>query len=345
MVDENYGHWEPPYGDYPVNGSLYGQALIDVAAAMKNRYSHLHFGAVVYPDDNCASAVQSGLLGGTITDWTKDVMQSGAAQVADFMIIHNYFTSGTAAPNNTELFGEVGDQLETMYNQVNDMLTSYAPTVSMPPLILSEFNIAMLSTGGCGATLQFVNCLWHAKFLGRAIQGAEFASVVSFGWADVANDCKYTGRGSKGDYGMVSRSNTDFDDGTPTPQLYSYALWALVFGDTMVNSTLSGDLTGIEAFSSTFSGGEVGLVLVNTDSEPRMVTWAGLNSSTANGWMLSSTDDSDPLSAYGIPAWNGKTNMTSFPLTDHSSYLLSSDGSGFQFDVPAYAAIGVVAYN
>ena len=42
--NENYGSWEPPYGDYPVNGTLYAEAFVTVATAMKAKYPHLLLG-------------------------------------------------------------------------------------------------------------------------------------------------------------------------------------------------------------------------------------------------------------------------------------------------------------
>ena len=42
--NENYGSWEPPYGDYPVNGTLYGEAFVTVATAMKAKYPNLLLG-------------------------------------------------------------------------------------------------------------------------------------------------------------------------------------------------------------------------------------------------------------------------------------------------------------
>eukprot|EP00966_Prymnesium_polylepis_P223127 5161810-Prymnesium_polylepis.1 len=85
---------------------------------------------------------------------------------------------------------------------------------------------------------------------------------MSFSWADGSNTCTYSGRGDTGDYGMVSTGSSDVEDGTPTPHLYAYVLYKLACGDTLVNVTVKqGSSTKITAFGSTFSGGELGLVL------------------------------------------------------------------------------------
>ena len=41
--------------------------------------------------------------------------------------------------------------------------------VPTPPLILSEFNIGKIQSGACGATLQFINVLWHARLARRLV--------------------------------------------------------------------------------------------------------------------------------------------------------------------------------
>jgi len=360
--NENYGAWEPPYGDYPINGSLYGAAFVVAREALQAKYPYVQLGLVVRWDSDSDTdggrhgtmgprpppPGEAGRVGAFVKDWMKDLLVTAAAATADFYIVHEYFTSGEDAPTDESLLDEVA-LLPTMASGVRDMLAQYAPAVTMPPLYLTEFNIAMTSTGGCGATLQYINALWHADFLGTAMtsaatDGAGFASVVSFSWADSAGTCTYTGRGATGDYGMVSYENDAVADGTPTPQLYSYALWRLAAGDTIVNATVAqGNSTKLRAYPSTFadgnkggrgdgSGAALGLVLVNEDSVAhtiRLASSASPKLATAVGWVVASSepDAADPLAAAGV-TWNGEPSPAGslFPLDEHLvSYSLTAD--------------------
>eukprot|EP00620_Florenciella_sp_RCC1587_P024068 CAMPEP_0182571620 /NCGR_PEP_ID=MMETSP1324-20130603/14027_1 /TAXON_ID=236786 /ORGANISM="Florenciella sp., Strain RCC1587" /LENGTH=567 /DNA_ID=CAMNT_0024786287 /DNA_START=73 /DNA_END=1776 /DNA_ORIENTATION=+ len=370
--NENYGGWEPPYGDYPVNGTLYGEAFLVAAKALKKAYPKIQIGFVgeydytSVADDSitpasapaAASSQTSGPrrgasqpnLGVVIDDWMEDILSvDGAADAADFVVIHEYYFKTTSSvPTNVELLEEVG-QLSDMRDGVADFFAEVVPEATVPPIILSEFNLVQLASAGCGATLQFINTIWHAEILGEAIQGGDVAALMSFSWADAAENCSNTGRGTRGDYGLVSYGSDTIEDGTPTTQFYAYALFNLAFGDSMVNSTISqGTSTKIKTYASTFSDGSVGIVIVNEDSAAHTMRFDGLTTGaiTANGWVVASSDPDaeDPLSADGV-TWNGETPDT-FPLeTSYTPYSASaSEGEVLEVDVPAYSVTGIVVY-
>jgi len=356
--NENYGGWEPPYGDYPVNGSLYAAAFSVASAALKASFPYIKLGAVVQWSDSdgrrrLSSSGGAGAggeqpLGAFVKNWTAEVL-SGGGSAADFLIVHEYYTSGSTVPTDDALLDEVG-LLANMSAGVEAFMAKYAPGVETPPLILSEFNIGKIQSGACGATLQFVNVLWHARLLGEGILNDGFKSLMSFSWADGSNTCKYSGRGSTGDYGMVYTGSDVVADGTPTPQLFAYALYHLACGDTLVNVTVKqGSSTKISAFGSSFSGGELGLVLVNADSKAHEITLATpVELTEAIGWVVTSNETTvaEPLAARGVQ-WNGQTNPDAFPLlTNFGAYSVPVDGkqSSIVFDVPAFSVAGLVLY-
>ena len=255
-----------------------------------------------------------------------------------------YFKTTSSVPTNAELLEEVS-VLSDMRDGVAGFFADVVPEATVPPIILSEFNLVQLASAGCGATLQFINTIWHAEILGEAIQGGDVAALMSFSWADAAENCSNTGRGTRGDYGLVSYGSDAVEDGTPTTQFYAYALFNLAFGDSMVNSTISqGTSTKIKTYASTFSDGSVGIVVVNEDSAAHTMRFDGLTSSavTVNGWVVASSDPDaeDPLSADGV-TWNGET-PTTFPLeTSYAPYSTSaSKDQVLEVDVPAYSVTG-----
>eukprot|EP00966_Prymnesium_polylepis_P134554 3110125-Prymnesium_polylepis.1 len=95
---------EPPYGDYPVNGSLYAAAFSAASSVLKAKYPYIKLGAVVQWSDSdgrrrlsrtgrsAATALQSGTraepqLGAFVKNWTADVLAGGGSS-ADFLIVH-----------------------------------------------------------------------------------------------------------------------------------------------------------------------------------------------------------------------------------------------------------------
>ena len=183
--NENYGGWEPPYGDYPVDGTLYGEAFAVASAALKAKYPHVQLGCVVYDDDKGtddgarrALALRHGgadsdvdaeeveeagaaagdgdaareaalrdhapTLGAIISDWTADVFATDARGAADFLVLHNYFTSGSDTPSDAELLAEV-DVLDALAADMQAAWDAAAgddgdDAATMPPLTLSELS-------------------------------------------------------------------------------------------------------------------------------------------------------------------------------------------------------------
>eukprot|EP00622_Pseudochattonella_farcimen_P002362 FR737275.1.p1 GENE.FR737275.1~~FR737275.1.p1 ORF type:complete len:290 (+),score=23.35 FR737275.1:69-872(+) len=249
---------------------------------------------------------------------------------------------------NDELW-EGLDLLPLMGKGVKELYGEHAPGATVPPLIMSEFNMAQVLASGCGALLQFINTLWHVELIGEVIKGGDFTALNSFSWADATYNCSNSGRGSRGDYGMVSHGSHDKPDGTPQAQFYSYSLFQLAFGETMVNCSTISHGIGIKTYASTFSGGEIGLIVVNENAADRTIKVEGVNSRkavTSNGWLLQSSKQNapDPLSSRGL-LWNGVYPLN-FPLdSNYDPYVLSADvGETIEFDVPAYAAAGIVFY-
>ena len=149
---------------------------------------------------------------------------------------------------------------------------------------------------------------------------------------------------------MVSTGSADIVDGTPTPHLYAYALYKLACGDTLVNVTVKqGSSTKVSAFGSTFSGGELGLVLVNADSAPHKITLASATQpERVIGWVITSSEPTavDPLSARGV-TWNGHSDPDVFPLLSSlGAYSVDVDptAAGVVFEIPAYAVAGLVIF-
>tara|TARA_B100001989_G_C24207070_1_gene301208 strand:- start:85 stop:573 length:489 start_codon:yes stop_codon:yes gene_type:complete len=72
------------------------------------------------------------------------------------------------------------------------------------------------------------------------------------------------------DHGMfASKKETDVDWLTPHPSFYHYYFYNKIFGDTYYDSKSTNDK--IRLHTSTFSSGEIGMVLINTSNIEEVV--------------------------------------------------------------------------
>eukprot|EP00928_Gymnodinium_smaydae_P062475 TRINITY_DN46329_c0_g1_i1.p1 TRINITY_DN46329_c0_g1~~TRINITY_DN46329_c0_g1_i1.p1 ORF type:complete len:595 (+),score=57.03 TRINITY_DN46329_c0_g1_i1:43-1827(+) len=343
--NENYGSWEPPDDTYGnVTGANYGACFNAVYDNFTATYPDTYLGAVAYQ-----SASSS------IPNYMEDMLSVGVADRADFFILHNYFYTGSETPSDEDLFATMSD-LKGYADSLTTLIETYAPGVTPPPYALTEFSIVMESKAGCGATLQFINSLWTAELLGENQLGGYFAAANAFALANSNYTCKTgdTGRGSYSDYGVLSRDYPT-TNAEPAPQYYTYALFDLAFGETVYNATSSDD--SLLAYASQFSGGEIGLVLINKDaSNAREVAVNAVATALScdtnvlvNGWIINSGVSGD-LSATSAK-WNGISNAlnksSTNTLSEYAPYSMSASVSSgsVNLTVPAGSVLGAVLYT
>ena len=163
-----------------MNGTLYGEAFVAVATAMKAAYPHVLLGAVggtvaATSDDGLllasaslgdggsggggalavgAEELGAEQLGVVMASWMADVLAvPGAAAAADFVDVNRYFWTDAATPTDAELLEQI-DELPAMSRGVADAFADVGiAAADVPPLLLGEFNLKK-QAGGCGALLQ-----------------------------------------------------------------------------------------------------------------------------------------------------------------------------------------------
>eukprot|EP00617_Octactis_speculum_P014301 CAMPEP_0185760428 /NCGR_PEP_ID=MMETSP1174-20130828/19293_1 /TAXON_ID=35687 /ORGANISM="Dictyocha speculum, Strain CCMP1381" /LENGTH=436 /DNA_ID=CAMNT_0028441239 /DNA_START=73 /DNA_END=1379 /DNA_ORIENTATION=+ len=379
--NENYGAWEPPYGDYPVNGTLYGECFVYVAEALKKAYPYIQVGAVVLYDDNTSSedddfarltagAVAGSLLkrggsdehedhgyGATIPDWTEQVIQvPGAMDQADFFIVHEYFYKGDSdEPKDVTLLKEPL-LLKNYTSWFQTTVDKYVPGASVPPLILSEFALAQITSNACGSTEDYISALWEAKLIGESLFSQLFAALTTFSYADSSSECDEKDHGDYGDYGLVSKDNPDRPDGSPYPKFIAHVLLKLAVGDTVVPSQVKTANSKVRVYASTFAGGEVGVLLINEDPyNAAKIKLEGTTNSTnlANSWIVTGQElnntnsDTNPLHSTTV-YWNDQSDALGEGFPPDETYLpyrLESKENGvFHFPIPPASLVGVVVY-
>jgi len=332
--NELYGPWEEGNtlpGKPQLTGDAYGKDLKIIAEAMRKVDPDIYIGAVAFEKDGEAEYAGHHF-------WTKGLLEQLQGK-ADYLILHQYFMwpfSGDTYtnPSNETLFGnlhEVADDKASLYK----MIDSYAPSEKDIPVVLTEFNLLNASSPN---TIQLINGLFTAEVVGESLR----AGYVASNYWDWKNGLDQK---MKGDMGMLASSDPSAGDGTPRPAYYTYALYSRVFGDHLVSAD-SSDPT-VKVYASRFSGGELGLVIVNENDKNKSVLFdlGGFKAQgKLMGWVLTGKDLNDPQ-----VSWNGEAGPPGgggpFPINSIAPYRASfKTDKPLQLAIPARSATGVILY-
>lgn len=232
--NECYGAWEE---GYDVNGSIvtgkeYGEDLCVFAEKMKAVDSTINIGAVMYPKSD---------------DWNDQVMLE-VKDHADFLIVHNYFTSQKDATVENILASTT--QVTDIKKQMEDCVernTSY-PKHHFP-VYMTEYN--------CRGphTTTFINACFTADVIGKFIQN-NYALATRW-----VGEWKW----KEGTHGLFALEDPDQVDYSVRQAYMMYHYFGKCFGDYMLETTCSND--EITVFASTFSDGKTGLVVINPSGQ------------------------------------------------------------------------------
>lgn len=254
LGNENFGSWEAGYSidtafsrdDQPeiISGTLYGNicsVFIDsMRAAAADVGADIKIGAVALDQNVTYDAVQQ--------HWNEQMMPILADKI-DFIVVHSYYTPYNE--NSTvETILNSPSVTTAMVNYINEGLSD-AGHGSMP-MALTEWNIFAI---GSMQAVSYINGMQSAINAGELIKnkyGMACKWDISNGWG-----------GTGDDHGMFASSDeTGVPFRNPHPQFHYMYFFQRYFGDCMVKSTVSGN-DNVLAYASSFSSGQVGIVLAN----------------------------------------------------------------------------------
>jgi len=270
--------------------------------------------------------------------WMRDMLPI-LGESADFLVTHNYFHwpfegQKFVSPANDKVFANVA-KVAKCKADIDAMVQKYAHRTSPLPVMLTEFNVINASAP---QTIQLSSGLFAAEVLGEAIK-AGYLGANLWDWKN-GLDPKLGG-----DHGMLAAADSAVPDSTPRPTFFAYALYERAFGYRMIDASSSEPR--VKIYASRFAGREVGLVVVNEQSEPITITadlgGFGLNG-TAVGWVLDGSD----LNAKQV-RWNGVAGPEGgggpFPIDSAPPYTANFDGkAGATLNLPANCVAGIVLY-
>jgi len=250
--NEVSGSWEAGYEiDQSLNkdgqpkritGDLYGKHASVFIDSM--RHAATQIGKQIY-----IGVVSDQVVNTDMPTWNRDLIANVGGK-ADFYIVHSYFT-----PYNQNSTPDVilnsASQIEGYKSYVqNELLAQGKPAA---PVFLTEWNIFAV---GSKQQVSFVDGMHATLVLGELIKNKfEMASR----W-DLAN-----GWSNGDDHGLFSAGDEPgIAKYAPRPSFYYMYYFQKYFGDMMVESTTTN--TSVAVYSSQFSSGEAGIVLVNKNS-------------------------------------------------------------------------------
>lgn len=332
--NEVYGNWEEGnkmVGKPQLTGDVYGKDLRVITQAMKKVDPDIYVGAVIADMDD----------GGDSTGyhwWMRDLLPQLQGK-ADYVILHQYFMwpfTGDvySNPSNEVLFGNLHKVADAKAS-AGAMIEKYSATEKSVPYALTEFNLVNASPP---QSIQLINGLFTTEVLGESIK----AGYVATNYWDWKNglDGKL-----KGDMAMLATGDPSTPEGTPRPSYYAYALCTRTFGDHLVSAE-SSDPT-VKVYASKFSGGEVGLVVVNETSENKTID-LNLNGFKPQGKLMGWVLTGKSLNENQV-SWNGEDGPKGgggpFPIDPISAYSLKFNAAKpLQLNLPAASATGVILY-
>jgi len=256
--NENWGKWQAGYNVKErgtIDPKKYGQHCKIFIEKMKAVDPTIKIGVVGFQKPKTRDPVQQ--------NWNELVIPE-IIDDADFYILHDYYAKFGAILSPTEMLSSI-DTTYSHIKVVNDAIKKFTDkNINHLPIALTEFNTrsnASISKNDGATNVSHTAGLFFAHALGEIIrQGYGMAMV----W-DIENGYK-----DGHDHGMFA-SNKEIDVNwlTPHPSYYHYYYYNKCFGD-QYHETLTTN-NSIRIHTSSFSSGEVGLVVVNISNKEEIV--------------------------------------------------------------------------
>ena len=254
--NENYGSWEEGYeidttlnqDGQPriINGTLYGQHFKVFADSMRAAANEI--GATIY----------IGAVGYKRSGSWNDEVTAQVGNVADYMIVHQYF--GRRRDDGRDYILNTAFGANAAKDAVTDALINNG--FSPLPVAMTEWNI---NEYGSKQKVSFVNGMHAVLTLGQMIRnGYGFATRWNLVW-------RYKGGNT---HGLIAANRDNDDEGIsaymPRAPFFYFYFFKKYFGDVMLASNVTGS-DSVTAYASSFSNGPVGVIVINRSGTAKVV--------------------------------------------------------------------------
>lgn len=335
--NEHFGSWEVSYEimtEFNQDGQpryqtseLYGRhckVFIDSMKKAAAEIGHeIEIGIVMYEADGGGSSELT-------RTWNQGVI-SQVGELADFSSVHNYFgpygqnSSADVILNTHEQVGEIK----------NSVVQSYINAGIEPlPTALTEHNIWAV---GSSQMVSNVNGIHSTLLLGEIASNDYYLATrwnLNNGYSD------------GNDHGMFAQSDPDINEDAPYSDFFHMYYFQRYFGDKVVASQVL-NAPDVVAFSSAFSSGEAGVVLVNKGDADQLIELDVQNFGAGERyyWHLLEPDGNAEFTKRVLvngksaeQGWTGPRNYREVKARSH----VQADGK-LRIDLPAKAVAYILA--
>jgi hypothetical protein len=214
----------------------------------------------VFADSMRKAAAESGL---TIYIGSQNDIGvfEGAGNSPDWMVDHTYFTPYGQNSNARTILNSVRNEVAYYPDKTESETSKYG--LPMKPCSMTEWNIF---AEGSGQNTSYINGMHAVQVLGEMIKnqyGLGNRWDMVNGWSSKGDDMGMFSLGTDPD-GMAGRGN-------PRAMFYYMYYFQKFMGDKMVNCAMDGVSTDIIVYPSTFSSGEMGVILMNKGNTEQLV--------------------------------------------------------------------------
>jgi hypothetical protein len=237
-----------------ITGGLYGKHFKVFADSMRKAAAEV--GATIHIGAQLLQEAPASWWNDTDKNWNTGVFQQAGAD-PDFYIIHSYYTPYATNSNAADILNSA----TTVTGDMMEYVTNSIAGAGLPPkpLALTEWNIF---AEGSKQQVSYINGMHGALVLGELIKH-EYGMASRW---DLAN-----GWGNGNDHGMFSQGG---EPGVPLwnprPQFHYMYYFQRIFGDQMVQSSVTGS-NQVVAYASRYFSGHVGFVVVNKGTAAQTV--------------------------------------------------------------------------
>ena len=339
--NENYGNWEAGYDiDVSQNkdgqpalitGAIYGTQFKVFADSMKAAAQQIgatiYIGATLYQQPTTSSDYTS------TQTWNVGVLQN-AGNTPDFFIVHDYFTAYETNSSVSDILNTADAVPTSVMSYITQQVT--AAGVGLKPIAFTEWNI---QATGSKQNVSYIAGIHAAKTVGSIIRN-KFGEASRW---DIAN-----GYANGDDQGMF---NIGDEPGAPLwnprPSFFYLYYFQKFFGDRMVYDTLKRSNSDITTYSSTFSSGQAGTVLINSGTLNHVVSIdfqhfpAGSN---YYWYVLNGGTDNAPFSGQVYVNGTGPSTATGGPLNYATLKAYSAPLTGtIKINLPPLTVVYLIA--
>ena len=339
--NETYGSWEAGYNiDVSKNkdgqpaiitGALYGQHFNVFAdsmrAAAKETGATIYIGATLY--DKPAASYDYN----SIKTWNQGVLTK-AGNSPDYYIVHDYFTAYNTNSSVADILATGATIPATTMTYVQSQITAAGLTIK--PIAMTEWNI---QATGSKQNVSYIAGIHAAKAIGSIIK-SQYGEASRW---DFAN-----GWGNGDDQGLFNIGDEpNAPAWNPRPAFYYLYYFQKFFGDRMVSDSLKAINQDITSYSSTFSTGQAGTVLINSGNLSHIVSIDFQHFPAGNKYywyVLTGGTDNGNFSGQVVVNGNGPSGATGGPLgySTLKAYTAPLQGT-IKVTVPPMAVVYLVA--